>query len=83
MNFGAIASNQKNLMPHRPNGRMTGGRIHDMAALGKCILLTPDEAKKFNAKAVGYATNPAIPRANGFSDASGEWSNNLIVFQKG
>jgi hypothetical protein len=69
-------------MQHNARGRTAGSRIHDLAALGKCILLTPDEAKKFNAASVGYATNPAIPRVNGRSDATGEWSSNLILFQK-
>lgn len=82
MRVEAIAKANAGLMPHRPNGRLTGGRIHDLAALGKCILLTPDESKKFNAAAVNYASNPAIPKCSGFSDASGEWSTQLILFQK-
>lgn len=82
MNLAAIARTQQHQMPHRPNGRLAGSRIHDLAALGKCILLTPDEAKKFNAAAVGYGTNAAMPRVNGQSDASGEWATDLIVFQK-
>lgn len=65
-----------------PTRRLAGGHIHDLVALGKAVMLTPDEAKKFNAKAVGYSTNAAMPRVCGRSDATGEWSNDLILFLK-
>lgn len=82
MNPAAIAQANAHKMPHRPNGRLAGGRIHDLAALGKVILLRPDEAKKFNHAAVGYSASAAMPRVNGQSDASGEWATDLIIFQK-
>jgi len=68
---------------NRPRGRTAGSHIHDMVALGKAVVLTEAEARKFNAKAVGYATSPHMPRVSGYSDASGEWcSSNGILFLK-
>lgn len=72
--------------PGRPQRRLPGGYIHDLAALGKAILLLPHEAKKFNAEAVGYATpkdNSDFCQVTGYSDASGERCNrNGILFLK-
>lgn len=65
-----------------PHLRLAGSHLDDLAVLGKTILLSVDEAKKFNAERYGYAMNPAMPRANGRSDASGEWVNNGILFMK-
>jgi hypothetical protein len=70
--------------PGRPRRSVAGSYIDDLAALRKAVLLTPDEAKKFNAESVGYGT----PRGSddfcfvtGYSDASGERCNrNGILF---
>lgn len=67
---------------HNPRGKLAGSHIHDLAALGKAILLSESEAKKFNAKAVGYSTNPSMPRVAGYSDASGEFCQQAILFLK-
>lgn len=66
----------------RSRGTLTGSRISDLAALGKAIVLTPQEAKKFNARAYGYSTNHHIPRVNGYSDASGHWTSEGVLFLK-
>lgn len=65
----------------KPRGLMAGSYLSDLAALGKAIMLTPDEARRFNAKAHGYATNQKIPRARGFSDAS-DLFGELVLFMK-
>lgn len=66
----------------KPRGRLTGSHITDLAVLGKCIILTPDEARRFNARAYGYTTNHEIPRVTGYSDASGELTSEGILFLK-
>ena len=71
--------------PGRPKRRLPGGYIDDLAALKKAILLSPDEARKFNATENGYATprhnDPNFSLCNGYSDASGEWlSGTGILF---
>jgi len=64
----------------KPRGRLAGSHIADLAILGKAIILTPDEAKRFNARAYGYSTNPQIPCVTGYSDASGELTSRGILF---
>lgn len=70
--------------PGRPRKRVAGGHIADLAALKKAILLTRDEARKFNAEAAGYATprnSEDFYHVSGFSDASGERCNqNGVLF---
>lgn len=63
-----------------PKGTLTGSRISDLAVLGKAIVLTPDEARRFNARAHGYSSNPKIPVCSGYSDASGEFTSEGILF---
>lgn len=62
--------------------RLAGGHLDDLAALGKAIILAPEEARRFNAEAYGYATNQRMPRVNGYSDASGEFCNDAVLFLK-
>lgn len=64
----------------RPKFTLTGSHLSDLAALQKAIILTPDEARRFDAKRYGYATNPRIPRVNGFSDASQQWTTEGVLF---
>jgi hypothetical protein len=65
----------------RPHLKLAGTYIDELAILGKAILLAPIEAGRFNAEAYGYATNPAL-RACGYSDASGDWCNDAVLFLK-
>lgn len=62
----------------RPTKRVAGGFIADLVGAKKAILLTRDEARKFNAEAVGYATprnSDDFYHCSGYSDASGERCN--------
>ena len=62
--------------------RLAGGHLDDLAALGKAIVLAPHEARRWNAEAYGYATNEYLPRVNGYSDASGDFVNDAVLFLK-
>jgi hypothetical protein len=69
---------------HNLRGKLAGSHLHDLIALGKAILLSEDEAKKFmpTAKAHGYWADPTISRVNGYSDVSGAFQLPGILFQK-
>jgi len=64
----------------RPRHTLVGSHIADLAILGKAIVLTKDEARRFNHSAHNYATNPKLPCVSGYSDASGEWTSEGILF---
>jgi hypothetical protein len=64
----------------RPRNTLAGSHIADLAILGKAIVLTKDEARRFNYRAYNYATNPSLPCVSGYSDASGEWTSEGILF---
>jgi len=66
----------------RPKHTLVGSHIADLALLGKAIVLAPDEARRFNARAYNYSTSPQMPRVSGYSDASGEWCPEGILFLK-
>ena len=47
--------------PGRPNRRLAGGWVADLAALGKAIVLCDFCVRKFNAKACGYKARRVVP----------------------
>jgi len=63
--------------------QLAGVRVHDLAALGKAILLCDDCTPKFNAAPVGYATNVKMPRARGQCDGCLNYTPAGVLFLKG
>lgn len=72
--------------PGRPHLRLVGGYLEELAILGKAIQLSSLEARKFansaTAKHYNYSTSPKMPRVRCYSDASGDWCEDGVLFLK-
>ena len=66
-----------------PRRHLAGTRVHDLAALGKAILLCSTCRPKFNEASVNYATNADIPYARGQCDGCLAFTPQGQLFLKG
>lgn len=62
-----------------PSGRLRGGYVADLVALGKAVCLCTDNVspcwKKFDAKAENYVLSRTVPMVRGRCDGCGQHSN--------
>ena len=70
------------IAPGRAAGRLPGGHVTDMAALGKAISLCGTCAPKFAAARYGYVTKRNIPFVRGRCDGCQEHSERARLFLK-
>ena len=65
-----------------PSGRLTGGYIDDLVALGKCVWFCQRCRMKFNQKAYNYEVKPALATVRGYCDGCGEPGETLALFAR-
>lgn len=66
----------------RPRGRVTGGWIADLAALGKAIVLCDLCVHRFKPSAYGYKAPGNLPAVRGDCDGCRQFANHAKVFTK-
>lgn len=67
----------------RPQGRVAGGHLDDLASLKKAIWLCPGTsgcARKFNAKGYEYGRNPRMPVVRGRCDGCNQFHPGCVLF---
>ena len=70
------------LSPGRASGRLPGGHVTDMAALGKAISLCGTCQPKFAAARYGYVTKRNIPFVRGRCDGCQNYAGRARLFLK-